>query len=247
MHTIKQRPRRHRNAGRADVPEHLTTTVRVIRSIALVVMALTSWTTAQAAENIQYLRNLLAATPEGGWVQVNKNKFSDAWTTGPDALPSTSWSNPAAVVYAWSSFAWDSNRGNLLLFGGGHANYMGNEMYVFQGATGTWTRGSVPSRIVQYNAASDFHPIDNAAPQSAHTYDNNVFAPINDLFITFGGAAFTFGGNFTTITGSGQQVRAGPWAWDPRRADPNKVGGTNGSGYNASTLGGQMWTDLQGK
>jgi hypothetical protein len=217
---------------------------KLVRLIAPLALALASWPV-HAVEDIQYLRNLLAATPEGGWVQANTNKYSDAWTTGPDALPPGTYSNPAAVVYAWSSFAWDPNRGHLLLWGGGHANYMGNEIYVWQGSNGLWTRGSVPSRVVLTN--SGYFIADGAAPQSSHTYDNNIFAPVNDLFFTFGGAAFQSGGDFTTLTSSGAVVRAGPWAWDPAKADPTKVGGTTGSGYNPSTLGGQMWSNLQGQ
>ena len=200
-----------------------------------------------AQADLSRMLNLLDATPDGGWVQVNTNKFSDAWVTGPDALPSGSYSDQAAIIHAWSSFAWDSNRGNLLLWGGGHANYMGNEMYVWQGSTGLWTRGSVSSRLEQYNTSSTYFTVDNAAPQSAHTYDNNLFLPLNDLFITFGGAAFNSGGVFVNKGPSGTPVRAGPWIWDPRKADPNKVGGTTGSGYNTMTPGGQMWINQQGK
>ena len=71
-------------------------------------------TPAIAVADLSYLQGLLAATPEGGWVQVNVNKFSSAWPSQADGVPN---SNPAAVVHAWSSFAWDSSRGNLLLFG----------------------------------------------------------------------------------------------------------------------------------
>ena len=101
-------------------------------------------TPAIAGVDLSYLQGLLAATPEGGWVQVNTNNFSDAWPSQAEGVPN---SNPAAVVHAWSSFAWDSSRGNLQLFGGGHANYAGNEMYIWQGTDGSWTRGSLPSRM----------------------------------------------------------------------------------------------------
>ena len=104
-------------------------------------------TPAIAGVDLSYLQGLLAATPEGGWVQVNTNNFSDAWPSQAEGVPN---SNPAAVVHAWSSFAWDSSRGNLQLFGGGHANYAGNEMYIWQGTDGSWTRGSLPSRMELY-------------------------------------------------------------------------------------------------
>jgi len=188
-----------------------------------------------AETSFERLSSLLAGTPQGGWVKASTNLFSDAWATGADAAPGPA----AAVVYAWSSFAWDSTRGNLLLWGGGHANYVGNEMYVWDGATGNWGRGSLASRIDLKGFI-----VDNAAPQSAHTYDNNVYLPVNDMFLTFGGAAAPGGGAFLQTDGTNVSV-AGPFMWDPRKADPNKVGGTTGSGWNTTNVaqGGNMWLD----
>jgi len=184
--------------------------------------------------DISRLQSLLAVTPEGGWVQANTTTYSSAWATGAAAAPPTP-GGPASVVTAWSSFAWDSTRNDLLLWGGGHANYAGNEMYVWDGGTGAWTRGSLSSRIDANNFV-----VDNAAPQSSHTYDNNVYLPVNDRFVTFGGAAYNSGGVFTSADG-----REGPWLWDPTKADANRVGGTTGSGYDPTSLGGEMWTNRQ--
>src|SRR3954447_17426658 len=79
-------------------------------------------TQAHAQSSLERLSSLLNATPAGGWVKVSTNPFSDAWPTGADAVPIDSQKFPGQVVSAWSSFAWDSTRGNLLIFGGGHAN-----------------------------------------------------------------------------------------------------------------------------
>src|SRR5687768_14430919 len=113
---------------------------------------------ASADTSFERLSSLLAETPQGGWVRASTNLYSDAWATGADAAPGPT----STVVSAWSSFAWDSTRGNLLLWGGGHGNYVGNEMYVWDGATGNWGRGSLASRI-----DSKGFIVDNAAPQSA--------------------------------------------------------------------------------
>jgi hypothetical protein len=193
---------------------------------------------AHADTSFERLSSLLAATPEGGWVKASTNLFSDAWPVGADAVPN-SW--PGAIVNAWSSFAWDSTRGQMMLWGGGHANYGGNEMYVWDGATGNWARGSLPSRLDPGGFV-----VDGAAPQSAHTYDNNNYLPINNMFITFGGAAQN-GGNFVKKDGT-NETRAGPFLWDPDKADPNRVGGTTGSGWNTIDVaqGGNMWIDRQG-
>ncbi|WON72637.1 PEP-CTERM sorting domain-containing protein [Nitrosospira sp. Is2] len=194
------------------------------------------------ADSFERLSSLLAATPEGGWVKASTGFFWDAWPTGADAVPGQyGW--PGAIVRAWSSFAWDSSRGDLMLWGGGHANYTGNEMYVWDGATGSWGRGSLPSRTDSQGMV-----LGGTAPQSAHTYDNNIYLPVNDMFLTFGGAASGTGSVFRT-TEDGNIRRAGPYLWDPAKADANKVGGTLDSGWNTANpaQNGDMWIDRHGQ
>ena len=192
-----------------------------------------------ARADLPRLQGLLDSTPEGGWVQVNTSTWSSSWPTGANAVTGTG-TNTRAVVTAWSSFAWDSTNNSLLLWGGGHANYKGNEMYVWDAASGNWSLGSLPSRVDANN-----YVVDNAAPQSSHTYDNNIYLLLNNMFATFGGAAWNSGGNFMTNI-NGFVSRAGPWLWDPTKADSTKVGGTTGSGYDTNALGGQMWTNRWG-
>lgn len=220
-------------------------------------IATTTWASlGYAAEpDLSRLTGLLASTPDGGWVKANTTSFSSAWATGLDAVPTSSNSNPASVIRAWSSFAWDSTRGDLIIFGGGHANYSGNEVYVWDGASGAWGRGSLPSKMEQLVDSTTGLPsatwlaVDRAAPQSAHTYDNNLYLPVNDRFVTFGGAAFNSGGGFVTApvgaTSTASLTRAGPYLWNPGAADPLKVGGTTGSGYDPTRQGGNMWVDRQ--
>lgn len=204
------------------------------------------------AADLSHLQGLLDATPQGGWVKANVGKFSDAFPTGSVAVPhTTSHTLPGAVVRAWSSFAWDSARGNLLIYGGGHSNYRGNEVYVWSGSSGGWSRGSLPSAIENYVPAGadprTYLVVDDAAPQSAHTYDGNLYLPKNDMFMTLGGGVYNSGDIFQTRNSAGELVRAGPWLWDPNKADANKIGGTTGSGYNPATLGGNMWTNRHGQ
>ena len=150
-----------------------------------------------SAVDLSYLQGLLATTPQGGWVQVNSNKYSDAWATvAQGGLPDGGNADPASIITAWSSFAWDSVNGQLLLWGGGHANYLGNEVYAWNATTGAWGRGSLPSRLDRDGNTSTYFVTDDAAPQAAHTYDNSLFAPVNGVFVTFGGAAYNSGGAF---------------------------------------------------
>lgn len=199
------------------------------------------------ATDLSYLQGLLDATPAGGWALASSNRYADAWANSSSNLPDSSYGNPGAIVHAWSSFAWDSNSGNLLLWGGGHANYSGNEMYVWRGLDGAWSRGSLASRVEPQGGVASYLVVDDAAPQSAHTYGGNVFLPNNNLFLTFGGAVYNTGTGFKVRDTNGTLTNAGPWMWDPSKADANKVGGTTGSGYDAASLGGEMWLNRHGQ
>lgn len=183
------------------------------------------------AGNLSYLEGLLAATPAGGWVKVSANRFSDAWPTGADLPPAVP-GGPENVVTAWSGFAWDSNLGELIMFGGGHAAYVGNEVYVWQGANGLWTRGTAPSAV---DLSTGF-VVGDGAPQASHTYGTSIYVPINDRFVLFGGAGWPYGHALEDANG-----RTGVWWWDPSKANPLLVGGGDYTGWNATRAGGNSW------
>ena len=193
------------------------------------------------------LGQALGNTSESSWVKLNQNSFFTVWTPvmqqpAPADAPSTG--DPGRVITAWSSMAWDSNRGKLIFWGGGHANYAGNEIYLWDSSTLEWSRASLPSEVerVRQDVAL-YHAVDgpNNAPPSAHTYDSSEFLPIIDRFVVFGGAAFNTGRYFELV----DNTRTGPYFWDPSKADPNAVGGTTGSQVrplvNTTVTGGEMW------
>ncbi len=188
----------------------------------------------------QALWNKLVTITEGGWGRLNDNTFRSVW---PDAADAAQGGYPRSVIQAWSSMAWDSNRNDLIFWGGGHANYGGNEVYRFDADTLMWERASLPTRntatanpVVTETVDGPLH-----SPVSSHTYDNNEFLPIADRFVTFGGAAWNSGSAFVITDASGGTRVTGPYFWNPAKADANKVGGLSGTGTDPSRAGGQMW------
>src|SRR4030095_16527519 len=70
------------------------------------------------------LLQVIKTLPEGGWAKVNTNLYSDVWT--PDDLPPLDGAGnpfPYKIIETWSGFAWDTNRGDLIIYGGGHHAY----------------------------------------------------------------------------------------------------------------------------
>ncbi len=192
--------------------------------------------------------SLLAAAPGGSWVKANLNLYSQVWApTDLRPLKGVSVPTPSKIILAWSSFTWDPNRGDLYLYGGGHANYSGNDVYRWRAGSRLWERASLPSEIKQDDRGT-WIAIDGPdnAPPSAHTYDNNMFFPVVDRMVVFGGAAYNNGGAYFRQVTATTSRRTGPYFFDPTKASANKVGGTTGShvkrvSAHPEVLGGRMW------
>lgn len=188
---------------------------------------------------------LIESMPENSWLKVSSNQFDAGIWPDPDLLPAPY--QAGGILKAWSSLAWDSSRAQLILWGGGHANYAGNEVYTWDAESGAWGRASVPSALKeiqnQFNNRPDSVPVDHPnVPQSSHTYEGNVYLPVIDRFVTFGGAAWKSGHGFLDADGV---PTSGPFFWDPSRADANKVGGADNthviSPDHPTMAGGNMW------
>ncbi|MCH9699465.1 MAG: hypothetical protein K0U68_15305 [Gammaproteobacteria bacterium] len=228
------------------------TIVEMILSILLLVFTSHLVNPVLAVSSDSAMIKRLTEAEEDQWVRLNNNQFQDVWT--PESQrpfiddPRFLSGIPHSVIGAWSSMAWDSSRWHLIFWGGGHANYTGNEVYRWNANTLLWERASLPSEIKQVNTAVNENWFETVggifdAPISSHTYDNSEFLPIADRFITFGGASYTLGGSFNHTNLITQNT--GPYLWDPSRADPNKTGGSDSTQVNPELFpgvaGGKMW------
>src|SRR3954449_5127276 len=72
----------------------------------------------------------------GQWYDVPASHLEEQFPT-PRPAGNT---GPSAVIEAWSGGTYDSVRGPLVLWGGGHSDYAGNELYAFDIATLKWSR-----------------------------------------------------------------------------------------------------------
>ncbi len=203
--------------------------------------------------DLSSLRSVIAAMPEGEWSRVNLNRFDSAWTPANQRALIRGDSNPdpGQIMDAWSGFAWDSNRGNLFLYGGGHASYSNNDTYQWRGSTRTWERSSLPSEIVQ-TAQGLWQTVDgpSRSPVAAHTYDNTVFLPIADRYLVVGGGVYNHSAHYLAEASPTTTRITGPYTFDPSKADGNKVGGVTGSHVQRvapypDVVGGNMWSNRE--
>ena len=203
----------------------------------------------ESAADLSALVDEMAMVPEGSWVRANRNSIADVFSPS-ELRPSAGAlrSTPEKIIRAWSGFAWDCRRGDLMIFGGGHANYPGNDTYRWRATTRRWERMSLPSDVERFLDTAVYTAIDGAfaAPVGAHTYDNNIYLPTVDRFLVLGGSLWNTGGPFETPAGPNATRVTGPYVFDPAKADPDKVGGTTGShvqtaGLFPDIVGGMMW------
>jgi hypothetical protein len=99
----------------------------------------------------------------------------------PKVWPSSS--NPENIINAWNGGAYDTKRDRLIVWGGGHADYAGNEVYVFDMNTLKWTRLNEPSSFGgDPNNTSNIRVHGDGAPVSRHTYIALQYIPQIDRF-----------------------------------------------------------------
>lgn len=132
------------------------------------------------------------------------------------------------IVQAWSGGTYDSINQRMLVWGGGHNDYHGNEVYAFSLVDGTWARLTEPMATDHL----DRDPIGPNAdqPVSRHTYEGVEFVSHLNAMFGHGGsrAADGSGTNLTWLL----DLDALTWTnTDPAVAGPGQF--TLSSAYDA--------------
>jgi len=150
----------------------------VLASLAIVELA--------AAASPEWVAN----TAPGTWTTISRNTLADVDPANdpklnpnhPRGAPWRGSTGQASVIDAWNggAFAPDLGRfGSLLLHGGGHGNYFGNEVYAFDVESGRWSRLSDPyvastDKLVERYEQGAFP---DGSPLPPHTYDYVEYDP----------------------------------------------------------------------
>ncbi|MGA7235515.1 MAG: hypothetical protein WBY44_07540 [Bryobacteraceae bacterium] len=142
--------------------------------------------------------NAAANSSHASWQQL-------ANTTLQSACPANNFSgiayafssNCPNVINAWGSAIADTQRNRLIIWGGGHGDYQGNEVYALNLTTSppAMTRLTDPSAW-NYSASYEVDPDGN--PTSRHTYSDLVYLPAQDALFSFSGALPSGGGTNNT-------------------------------------------------
>lgn len=142
---------------------------------------------------------LMAELPAGeGWLPIPGTQIESvcAGTNGfPQVLGNT---GCAAITSAWNGAIFDSRRDRMIIFGGGHNDYYGNELYAINLQSATLERLTDPGLPLGIGCSESV--ANGTQPNSRHTYDGIEYIEATDEMFVFGGSLACGSGEFGSDT-----------------------------------------------
>jgi len=134
-----------------------------------------------------------AGTPPGtGWIRLTNTKIDDvcACTHG---FPDVGGFEDCFGILSWSGGVYDASRNRLVVWGGGHNAYYGNELYALDLDDLTMRRLNDPGLPVAPTGTAPDAIANGTQANSRHTYDGIEYVPGIDRMFLFSGSKATLG------------------------------------------------------
>jgi len=147
------------------------------------------------SNNLDPLTQILATNPMAGqeWRQIapaGTSNIGDVLLSSAQAQQFLQtnggvefWGNSGSksVLGAWNSAAFDAVNNRMYFFGGGHKDYGGNEVYMYDFDALSWSRITDPAPLVVVEGAGGGDPayIPQSSPAAPHTYDGLLWNPVS--------------------------------------------------------------------
>jgi hypothetical protein len=103
-----------------------------------------------------------------------------------------------SITEAWNGGVFDSKRNRLVIWGGGHTDYYGNEFYAFNLDTLTVERLNDPGTPIASSCSDGI--VNNTQANSRHTYDGIEYIAHLDKMYVFSGSLACGSGSAGTVT-----------------------------------------------
>jgi hypothetical protein len=137
-----------------------------------------------------------------GWYEIPDTKLASRCPNDP-AIEGNS--GCRAVINAWNGGVADEKGDRLILWGGGHSDYFGNEVYALDLDKPALSRLTEPSPVANVMSCPEAY-IDGR-PSARHTYGGLAYLAEQDSMFAYGGSKSACG-----------FMSAGTWAFDLARA-----------------------------
>ena len=135
-----------------------------------------------ASEEGADLTHVVSTMPANSWLEIPNSRL-DSVGANPNKYPDLQGYMGVHGITAYSGGVYDSKRDRLVIWGGGHADYRGNEIYVFDVGTLQWERLTEPSEASLCQQVNS-----DGTPNSRHTYNGIAYIEHADQFFGSGGA-----------------------------------------------------------
>jgi len=167
-------------------------TTRANRQLLATIAGVCACASAQAANVSGPAPSWVTNIAPGTWSAVSLNTISDvdpaddaaANPNYPNTPPWSGNTGQIAVTTTWNGGAFAERagpKGSLIMWGGGHKDYYGNEVYAFSMETRRWTRESNPYRNVSFPVSNGIWP--DGSPSVPHTYSMSSYHPPTNSFV----------------------------------------------------------------
>ena len=113
----------------------------------------------------------------GQWVELPNTRMDRVAAPVDRKEPLYGTAGVSAVMDAWSGAVFDTRRNRLVVWGGGHKAYAGNELYAFDLDDLAWSRLTDPGSVAGYDTQKNTGVLGDGSPVSRHTYGNMVYLP----------------------------------------------------------------------
>jgi hypothetical protein len=156
-----------------------------------------------------------------GWFQIPNTQMQNVCPSGY---------NCANVIVPWSGGIGDTSRNRLIVWGGGHSDYGGNEVYALDLNALTINRLNNPSPP----ASSCVEVLSDGTPPSRHTYDDLAYIAHADRMFSYTGSMAPTGcGSLATWTLTMSNLQ---WQdMNPSGTAPTPNGGLAAADYDPNT------------
>jgi hypothetical protein len=127
----------------------------------------------------------LTSVPQGeGWIRVPNTPFTPHCQQFQSAFGFDR--DCRSIFTAWSGGIGDVARNRLVIFGGGHNDYYGNEVYAFSLATMGYEALNAPTPLTAPHDCIE--TLSDGRPSTRHTYGGLAYNSSVDKMVLFGGA-----------------------------------------------------------
>jgi hypothetical protein len=133
-----------------------------------------------------------------GWYEIPDTKLASRCPNDP-ALEG--YSGCRAVINAWNGGVADEKGERLILWGGGHNDYFGNEVYALDLNKLTFSRLTQPSPVTNVMSCPEAYA--DGRPSARHTYGGLAYLAAQGSMFVYGGSKSACG-----------YMSAGTWAFD---------------------------------